>query len=71
MDHVGGWGKKHVNRKGRRVNGIELMRWAKKNNFPDTLRLLCGSCHSSLSYYGSLPRTLPTFGGKLEQDAIA
>jgi hypothetical protein len=56
MDHVGGWGKDHKDKKGRRFAGIELMRWAKENGYPNTLRLLCGSCHTSLSYYGCLPR---------------
>ena len=61
IDHVGGWGKDHENKKGRRISGLELMRWARDNGFPDSLRLLCGSCHSSLSYWGIFPRRLPAF----------
>jgi len=57
LDHVGGWGAKHLTRTGRRYVGRELMRWARDNNFPKTLRLLCGSCHAALSYRGELPRT--------------
>lgn len=64
IDHIGGWGKDHKNKKGRRLTGMELMRWAKKSGFPDTIRLLCGSCHSALSYYGVLPRPRTT-GDKL------
>jgi hypothetical protein len=73
IDHVGGWGKDHENKKGRRVSGLELMRWARDNYFPDSLRLLCGSCHSSLSYWGIFPRQLPTFdfGAKLDQAPIS
>jgi len=68
LDHVGGWGTYHRDDKGRRISGDEMWRWLKKNGFPDTVRLLCGSCHSALSYWGFLPRALPTFSirrGKL------
>jgi hypothetical protein len=58
LDHVGGWGNKHKDKRGRRVNGMHLMRWARDNGFPRTLRLLCGSCHSALSFWGALPRDI-------------
>src|ERR1039458_2859318 len=48
FDHVGGWGKEHLGDKGRRVGSYSLWKWARDNDYPDTIRLLCGSCHVSL-----------------------
>src|SRR5579872_292124 len=58
IDHVGGWGKDHVDKKGHRISGYGLWKWAKDNSYPDTLRLLCGSCHSALTHWKRLPRKL-------------
>lgn len=61
FDHVGGWGKEHTTEKGRRITGYSLWKWARDNDYPDTIRLLCGSCHAALSFWKVLPKELPTF----------
>lgn len=61
LDHVGGWGAEQRKEMGGRFNGYSLWKWIRDNNFPDSIRLLCGSCHSALSYWGALPRKIPTF----------
>jgi hypothetical protein len=68
FDHVGGWGKDHLGENGRRVSNYSLWKWAKDNGFPDTLRLLCGSCHTNLSFWGHLPTELPTFSRTRSND---
>lgn len=55
VDHIGGWGHKHVDENGRRFAGCYLFRWLKVNNYPEGFRLLCGSCHSAISYWGYCP----------------
>lgn len=55
IDHVGGWGKDHRDASGRRTSGIKLLNFIIKENFPPTFRLLCGSCHLSISYNGYCP----------------
>lgn len=38
--------------------GISL--WLQQNNYPDTIQLLCGNCHSAKSFYGNCPHgTMP------------
>ena len=56
IDHVGGWGNAQRAEMGGRFNGYSLWKWIRDNGFPDSIRLLCGSCHSALSYWGKLPR---------------
>jgi hypothetical protein len=56
IDHIGGWGKDHKAETGERLSGYSLWKWIRDNNFPPSIRLLCGSCHSALSYFGILPR---------------
>lgn len=60
VDHIGGWGKDHKfsNGKGTRMTGVHLYRWIVKNNFPDTLRLLCMNCNTALGIYGYCPHEL-------------
>lgn len=64
IDHVGGWGKTHRDAAGERLAGYCLWVWIRDNGFPSSIRLLCGSCHSALSYFGMLPRRSIT-GDKL------
>lgn len=59
MDHEGGWGHKHRDHNGRRYGGQSLWRWMKKNNWPSGFRVLCGSCHSAISYWGYCPHQTP------------
>lgn len=56
IDHIGGWGTNHRDKSGRRIGGQNLFRWLRDNNYPqDTFRLLCGSCHGAISYWGYCP----------------
>lgn len=55
VDHVGGWGKNHLNPQGNRYGGNALYVWIVKNGFPEGFRLLCGSCHYAVSYHGYCP----------------
>lgn len=57
MDHEGGWGKAHRQINGAKFGGNALYRWIKRNNFPKGFRVLCGSCHSAISYWGYCPHT--------------
>jgi hypothetical protein len=61
FDHVGGWGNTHRKKSGGKLNGYCLWVWIRDNGFPNSVRLLCGSCHSALSYWGFLPKQLPAF----------
>jgi len=55
IDHIGGWGKDHVDKKGKRIKGNDLYRWIIENNFPDTLRSLCANCHAAITFRGICP----------------
>lgn len=55
LDHVGGWGKDHNLPCGKRIKGCHLYIWLRDNNYPDTIRLLCGSCHQAITVYGACP----------------
>lgn len=55
IDHIGGWGTKHRDKFGRRISGQSLFRWLRDHNYPKGFRILCGSCHSAISYWGYCP----------------
>lgn len=56
IDHIGGWGKNHRNVQGQKIGGNALYRWLRNHNYPqDGFRILCGSCHGAISYYGYCP----------------
>lgn len=60
MDHINGGGLEH-----RKIAGMgtNMYRWIIRNNFPDTLRVLCHNCNMSLGFYGYCPHereSLPT-----------
>lgn len=55
IDHIGGWGTKHRDRQGRRVSGMALYLFLIREDFPKGFRLLCGNCHSAISYCGYCP----------------
>lgn len=51
--HVGGWGKNHrFENGGRRITGLALCVWLRKNKYPDTVSLLCGTCHTVITRKG-------------------
>ena len=71
LHHVGGWGKEQRAEMGGRFNGYALWKWIRDNNFPASISLLCGSCHSALSYWGSLPKRVFDFNAKMRQAPIS
>jgi hypothetical protein len=52
IDHIDGDGQEHRARVG---NGLKLVLWIIRNNFPDNLRILCSNCNQSLGYYRYCP----------------
>ena len=52
MDHKDG--RKKINH-GSDMFGLKLLRWTKKNNFPDVLQVLCWNCNSAKGLYGRCP----------------
>lgn len=58
IDHVGGWGKDHRIASGSRISGASLYRWIIKNDFPDSIRILCYNCNCSLGHHGYCPHEL-------------
>ncbi len=54
IDHIKGNGNQHRKEvKG----GTPMLKWIKRNNFPDGLRLLCHNCNMSIGMYGYCPHT--------------
>ena len=53
LDHVGGWGASH--RKELNNNQISLYKWVIKNDFPNSIRVLCFNCNQSHSIFGYCP----------------
>lgn len=52
IDHKNNDGNKHRREIG---NGDAIYRWAIKNNFPDTLQILCANCHQAKHILGECP----------------
>lgn len=50
IDHINGGGNKH-----RKEIGGKLVRWLKKNNYPEGFRVLCHNCNHSRGMYGYCP----------------
>lgn len=53
LDHVNNDGSTHRQEVGTGSHKMAL--WAKRNNWPDTLQLLCHNCGMSDAYYGYCP----------------
>lgn len=53
IDHINGGGVQH--RKKLRSQYANIIDYAIRNNFPDTLRILCHNCNSALGFYGKCP----------------
>jgi hypothetical protein len=45
-DHILGNGCEHFNLKGKRMGGLLLWQWLKKNNYPPGFQILCANCNS-------------------------
>jgi len=54
IDHPEKNGKEH-----RKITGwgVSLYQWIVKNDYPDTLRLLCMNCNCSYGFYGYCPHS--------------
>ena len=52
IDHVNGGGRAHREETG---HGISFYYWIVRNDFPDTLRLLCHNCNMALGVFGYCP----------------
>lgn len=62
LDHKNGGGNKHRRRilksmghVGKKVDWLNMYRWARQNNYPDIFRVLCHSCNFSYGAYGYCP----------------
>ena len=52
FDHINGGGSEHM----RGLGGPEaFIRWLRDNNYPDTIRVLCHNCNTSMGKYGYCP----------------
>lgn len=58
IDHINGGGNKH-RRELKLSSGTAFYNWIIKNNYPDTLRILCHNCNTSLGLYGYCPHNKP------------
>jgi hypothetical protein len=58
IDHIEGGGNEHraqiSNGKRRSASGSETYRWIIKNDFPDTLQILCANCNDSKRRNGGI-----------------
>lgn len=52
LDHVNGGGRSHRQQLG---SGIMVYRWAKKNNYPNVLTVLCFNCNCAKGFSGECP----------------
>lgn len=51
LDHINGGGAKHR----REIGNKRMYQWAKKNNYPDILQVLCHNCNQAKHIYGKCP----------------
>lgn len=62
FDHKYGGGSKH--RKELRGGGVTIVAWIVKNNYPDSIQLLCHNCNQAKSFYGECPHKTEEPSGK-------
>lgn len=55
LDHVDGKGVEHRKMNKLTTGATSTWSWARKNNYPDVLRLLCWNCNSARGAYGYCP----------------
>lgn len=55
LDHIKGGGNKH-----RKEVGRKMYLWAKKNNYPNILQVLCHNCNQAKHIYGECPHKKQT-----------
>jgi hypothetical protein len=56
FDHVNNDGAQHR----KELSGQKLVPWIIKNNYPDTIQLLCSNCNKAKGLYGGCPHLLST-----------
>ena len=54
LDHVNNDGAKHR----REIGNSQVYNWAKKNNYPNSLQVLCYNCNMAKAFYGKCPHGL-------------
>lgn len=59
MDHIDGKGDEHRNKIKKR--GGNMYPWIIKNNFPNTLQILCHNCNMAKGFYGYCPHKKGSF----------
>jgi hypothetical protein len=47
LDHINDNGNEHVGRTGRRLNGIHLYRWLRRQGYPPGFQVLCACCNKA------------------------
>lgn len=52
LDHVNNDGSQHLKNCGAKMGGDQLYLWARKNNYPDRLRVACFNCNLARQFYG-------------------
>lgn len=50
FDHINGGGSQH-----RKVIGGKIIRWLKKNGYPEGFQILCHNCNLARGFYGQCP----------------
>jgi hypothetical protein len=56
LDHIAGGGNAHRREIGTGPgDGASFARWVVKNNYPDSIQLLCHNCNSAKAFYGQCP----------------
>jgi hypothetical protein len=53
IDHINGGGTQH-----HKQIRTPIVRWLRKNNYPEGFRVLCHNCNQSLGQYGYCPHSL-------------
>lgn len=56
IDHIDGWRKHHD----KKLVGVALYRWLRRNNYPAGFRVLCMNCNFSHGHFGYCPHELQT-----------
>lgn len=65
FDHVNNDGAEHR----KEVDPNMLLIWLKKNDYPDTIQVLCYNCNCTKGFYGACPHEkLPQFRGEGGED---
>ena len=53
VDHIDG--RKHLPEKEKKLGGVSMNKWLKKNNYPEGFQILCMNCNMTSGMYGTCP----------------